>query len=156
MKAKEERNEPKQRLDYVRKWCSLQERCTQDVREKLRQRGAHSEEVEAIVATLREENYLNDQRFAEAFVRARAVQKRWGPTKIQLGLRAKGISSADVMRALDELESNAFEDSLATLAEKRKHEIPEGRDRVIRWLISRGFSLSSVLRELERMDDSTA
>ena len=139
-------------LDGMRKWCSSQERCTQDVRERLRKKGADEASIDAIQAQLNDEKYLSDRRFAEAFVRARAVYKGWGPAKIRAGLKAKGVSGTDIEAGFAALEEVTFKDSLGDLLNRRKRELPEGRDRVIRWLLSRGFSLGSILAEIESLE----
>lgn len=139
-------------LDGLRKWCSSQERCTQDVRERLQRKGADAATVDAIQAQLEDEGFLNESRFAEAFVRARALYKGWGPAKIRAGLKAKRVPDAAIEAGFAALEGRAFDTSLAELVQRRSNELPEGRDRLIRWLLSRGFSLGSILTELEVLE----
>ena len=140
--------------DAARKWCSTQERCTQDLRERLRRRGVAPEEMEQLVALLVEEDYLNEDRFAESFVRARAEHKAWGPAKIRAGLRAKGVDSAAIERAMSVQREAVFDEGLERLVARRASELPEGRDRVVRWLLGRGFGLSEIFAALARWERS--
>ena len=50
----------------IEQYCNYQERCHQQVRDKLYTLGANSEEVECLIATLIEKDILNEQRFANA------------------------------------------------------------------------------------------
>ena len=140
--------------DAARKWCSTQERCTQDLRERLRRRGVAPEEMEQLLALLVEEDYLNEERFAESFVRARAEHKAWGPAKIRAGLRAKGVDSAAIERAMAVQREAVFDEGLERLVARRARELPEGRDRVVRWLLGRGFGLSEIFATLARWERS--
>lgn len=145
-------NEEQAWLDGLRKWCSSQERCTHDVRERLRRKGADDATVDAVQAQLEAEGFLSEQRFAEAFIRARALHKGWGPAKIRAGLKAKRVPDAAIDAGFAALEGQVFDASLAELVQRRVNELPEGRDRLIRWLLSRGFSLGSILTELEAFE----
>ena len=140
--------------DAARKWCSAQERCTQDARERLRRRGVDAEEIEQLLELLVEEDYLNEARFAESFVRARAEHKAWGPAKIRAGLRAKGVDSAAIERAMSAQRETVFNEGLERLVARRVGELPEGRDRVVRWLVGRGFGLSEIFAALSRWERS--
>lgn len=139
-------------LDGLRKWCSSQERCTQDVRERLQRKGADARTIEAIQAQLKDEDFLNEERFAEAFVRARAVFKGWGPAKIRAGLMAKRVPTSAIEAGFAALDDGVFAESLTALVHRRADELPEGRDRLVRWLLSRGFPLGSILAELEALE----
>lgn len=134
--------------DALRKWCASQERSTQDALEKLRRLGVEGGEAAGVIAQLVSEDFLNEGRFAESFVRARAEHKAWGPAKIRAGLRAKGVSSAEIERAMEAQRPGVFSQGLERLVERRAHELPEGRDRVVRWLLGRGFPLGEVLAAL--------
>ena len=80
--------------EKMRRWCSLQERCTGDVRRKLQGQIQDEEEVDAIVEALVEEGFLSNERFLTSYVRTHAEHKSWGPRKIAHGLRAKGFSGS--------------------------------------------------------------
>jgi len=54
-------------LPKARAYCARQERCQQEVRNKLFAWGAHGREVEATIARLISEGFLNEARFAEHF-----------------------------------------------------------------------------------------
>ena len=54
--------------EKMRRWCSLQERCTGDVRRKLQGQIQDEEEVDAIVEALVEEGFLSNERFLTSYM----------------------------------------------------------------------------------------
>ncbi|MAI24185.1 MAG: hypothetical protein CL828_09015 [Crocinitomicaceae bacterium] len=133
----------------MRRWCSLQDRCTTDVRKKLQAQFDDEAVVMDIVEALVEEGFLSDERFLTSYVRTHAEHKSWGPRKIAHGLRAKGFSSAEVNVALEAHSPASFQASLEVLVERRRLELPAKRERVIRFLVARGFAVNDILRALE-------
>lgn len=101
--------------------------------------------VEALV----EEGFLSDERFLTSYVRTHAEHKSWGPRKIAHGLRTKGFSSTEVNVALAAHSPASFQASLEVLVERRRLELPAKRERVIRFLVARGFAVNDILRALE-------
>ena len=138
--------------EKMRRWCSLQERCTGDVRRKLQGQIDEEEGVDVILATLVEEGFLSDERFLTSYVRTHAEHKSWGPRKIVHGLRAKGFSSAAANAAVAAHSQSSFQASLKALVERRRAELPAKRERVIRFLVSRGFAVNDILRVLEEAE----
>ena len=70
-------------LDY----CAYQERCHQEVRDKLYYWGLHSEDVEALISQLISEGFLNEERFAKAYAGGKFRIKNWGRNKIKKELK---------------------------------------------------------------------
>ncbi|MBP9080277.1 MAG: RecX family transcriptional regulator, partial [Flavobacteriales bacterium] len=79
-------------LTKARSYCARQERCQQEVRDKLYGWGGHKDEVEQIIAQLIGEGFLNEARFAEHYAVSKSRQKGWGRRKIEMALKAKGVS----------------------------------------------------------------
>ena len=67
------------KLEY---YCSYQERCHQEVVDKLYQLGMKSDEIDAIVVHLLQHNFLNEERFARSFARGKHRIKSWGKIRI--------------------------------------------------------------------------
>ena len=86
----------------ISKYCAYQERCRSEVRTKLRQSGASPQSIEAILARLEQEGYLDEERFARAYVRGKFRINGWGRLKIRNGLRAKLIDSSLIETAIKE------------------------------------------------------
>ena len=94
-------------------YCSLTERCTDDVLRKLEQWGAPSGASDAIVEYLKKERYIDEQRYANAFVRDKYRFNQWGRIKIAQALRMKHVASEYIYAALDEIDEEEYNDNQA-------------------------------------------
>lgn len=99
-------------LDKLRKYCAYQERCQQEVRDKLYSYGMNYDETENAIVLLIQENYLNEVRFSEAFVRGKFKIKRWGRNKITQGLKAKKVSDYSIKKGMSEIDSDLYYENL--------------------------------------------
>lgn len=133
-------------LGKMRRWCSIQERSDWDVRQKLKRLGASEDEVGQVIEALTSENYLSEKRFLEAYVRTHIEHKRWGPARIVNGLIAKGFSSSKAWEVTRNWSHDDFERALQSLIRKRSGELESERERVIRFLLNKGFSLEAILK----------
>ena len=108
------------------------------------------EEAQSVLSDLEERGYLSNSRFAERFVRAKA--SRYGAGRLQIELRRRGISGAEIQQALDAVEEPELERAW-NVWERKFSGPPEDereRGRQIRFLASRGFSYSVIRQVLER------
>jgi len=135
-------------LDRLRKWCSMQERCALDARKKIMQWGGSESQVEQAVERMKEENFLSEERFIEAYVRGHVEHKKWGPLRVIAGLRSKGISASKAQRAMEEVPRKVILNGLNHLAQRRAAELTTHRDRVIRYLMNKGYNLQDILDSL--------
>jgi regulatory protein len=113
---------PEQALQKLRHYCSYQERCHQEVREKLYSFGLRKPEVEDAIATLIGEDQLNEERFAIQFAGGHFRLKHWGRVKIRYELNQKHVSDYCIKKALASIDETDYAKSLADLA-ARKWEI---------------------------------
>lgn len=139
-------------LEKMRRWCSLRERCTWDVEQKLRPHVSDKATVNQIVESLSREDFLSDDRFLASYVRTHAEHKSWGPRKIVQGLRAKGFSGTRAQQAVANFPESTFQEILAHLIQRRKEDLANNREKVIRFLASRGFSVNDILRGIEEAE----
>lgn len=140
-------------MEKMRRWCSQQERCTHGVRGKLQRASVDDKTATAVVQALLDEGFLSDDRFLESYVRNHMEYKRWGPRKILQGLREIGFSALEAERALNQADEHRFREILTALVERRKSELAQKRERVIRYLLGRGFLVNEVLRAIEEAEE---
>ncbi|MBD5221862.1 MAG: RecX family transcriptional regulator [Bacteroidales bacterium] len=133
--------------------CARSEQCTSDIRRKALQSGLSRAEVDSIIAFLSDNRFLDDRRFAGAYARDKAALAGWGPYKIRMGLRQKGISEELADEALASVDEETYSNTLAKLVESAARRLdlsdPSDRNRLLRQLAARGFSLSSISRFLD-------
>src|SRR3954454_23066559 len=96
----------------IKHYCAYQERNHYETKQKLYSFGLYKNEVEDLLSRLIEEDYLNEERFAEHFAGGKFRMKQWGKVKIMYELKQKQVSSYNIRRALQAI---ADEDYIATL-----------------------------------------
>lgn len=106
-------------LEKARHYCSYQERCHSEVRNKLFELGARGLDLDNIIVRLIEENFLNEERFAIAYAGGKFRQKQWGRIKITLELKARKISEYCIKKALKEIDEDDYIQTLDNIIYKK-------------------------------------
>lgn len=148
---------PAQALQKARHYCGYQERCHQEVKEKLYSYGLNRQEVEEAIATLIEEDYLNEERFAIQFAGGKFRMKGWGRTRIKNELKQRQISEYCIKKAMKEISDEDYMATLEKMARSRwellKKEAPLNRLRKTQdHLLYKGYEwdlVKSVLGQLK-------
>jgi regulatory protein len=145
-------------LQKLRHYCAYQERCHQEVKEKLYSFGLYKTDVDQAISTLIEENYLNEERFAVAFVGGYFRSKHWGRVKITHALKQKGVSAYCIKKGMQEIDDEAYEKTIKDLVEKKMEQLKgEGlqayqkKYKVSQYMMQRGFEtplVQAVLADL--------
>jgi regulatory protein len=110
------------------KFCAYQERCLQEINEKLKQFLVSYEEKKEIIDYLTQEKYLNETRYAQAFVRGKFLLKHWGKVKIIYHLQKKGINQKDINEGLKEIEEEDYIETLTKLLQKKYDSLQEKKE----------------------------
>ena len=107
-------------LKKVLRYCAYQDRCTQEVRNKLATFDIPASEKEKFVKLLVDEGYLDDERYASTFVRSKIHLKKWGVNKIKMSLKMKGISDEIISSALSEIDPEIYREELIKVLQAKK------------------------------------
>ena len=102
----------------IEHYCSYQERCHQEVVQKLRQMKMIPQAIDVIIGKLIQENYLNETRFAQSFARGKFRIKKWGKDRIVRELKMRHISAFNIKIALKEIPEEDYLNALSEIAEK--------------------------------------
>jgi len=133
-----------------------------ELRRKLASKRFDKEVIETTIARLRDEKWLDDDRFAEAFVRTKAM-KRMGRGRIKGALRAAGVDSESAERAIRaNLDPEKEMEGLKVLCAKRmrmlvrRHgeeflDTDEGRNKLTAWLLNQGYDAALVREVLAKL-----
>jgi regulatory protein len=116
---KKKRLEPKAAKLKAADYCAYQERSQQEVRDKLYSYGLHQNEVEDVLVDLITEDFINEERFARAYVGGKFRMKGWGRNKIMQGLKQHRISDYCVRKGLEEIDGDAYYEVLKKHAERK-------------------------------------
>lgn len=103
----------------IAKYCAYQERCHQEVRDKLYGFGILPDEVELIIYELIQQNFLNEERFSIAFARGKFLYKKWGRNKLKRELKRRKISDYCINKGLSEIDSQQYESVLVDILRKK-------------------------------------
>lgn len=150
---------PLQTLQRLESLCSRSEQCESELLTKLSRWGISSAMAEKIMERLRAGRYVDDVRFAHAFVRDKYLFQRWGRIKISAALRLKRIESDTISTAIDEeIDESTYRANLVALirAKVRQLDQPrsyENRTRLLRFAAGRGYEPAIIIKTLN--DDAT-
>ena len=92
--------------------CVKREYCTQDMQKKMRLWGVDADTQASVLAYLTKNKYVDNARYARAFVFDKARYNKWGRKKIDYSLRLKGIDYALYADLLDEVEDDDYRETL--------------------------------------------
>jgi regulatory protein len=108
-----------QALPKIKQYCTYQERCHAEVKEKLYSFGLYKKDVEQLMSQLIEENYLNEERFAIQYAGGKFRMNQWGRIKIKYALKQKQVSDYCIKKALKEINETDYKKTLQKLAEQK-------------------------------------
>lgn len=134
-------------LQYAIRSLLHRRQSEQQIREKITKRFPEAD-PEPVIERLKELNYLNDQALSEAWVNHRLMTSPRGKYALQRELRGKGVTSSDQEKALKDYDEPAALKALALqkwskIADQNIH---KRREKLMRFLVSRGFTISDVVR----------
>lgn len=105
-------------LNKVRKFCAYQERSQKEVRNKLVLWGLPESLHDGVIAELLAQNYLNELRYAKAFISGKYNIKSWGRQKIRAALKFQGLSEECISRGMQSVDFSDYGVKLKKLADK--------------------------------------
>ena len=136
-------------------YCAYQERCTQEIQKKLEAWGLPFEECNAILNSLKENRFFDDERFCESFVSGKVRVKRWGRVKIRYELKLKGIKEEFIRKALLEIDPLLYEENLSVLAQRKwaesKGDEWTRKAKVQRFLATKGYENDLIIDALKSL-----
>ena len=132
-------------------WCSRREYCSKDIFDKVVSWGCTPDEAHKVVDFLVEQNFLNDRRYTEAFVKDKLRFNKWGRVKIAYMLRAHNIERSIISDVLSEIDENEYSEVLMDELQK-KHKTIKGNTfeingKLFRFATGRGFE-SEIVNEM--------
>ncbi len=157
----EEYQKPRKKLDQktaklkAADFCAYQERSQQEVRDKLYSYGLHKAEVEDTISQLITENFINEERFAIAYVGGKFRLKKWGRKKILNGLKYHKVSNYCLNKAFAQIEDEEYKQTILELIEKKIDSISEENEfrrnnKVVQYLMQKGFETDIVWALLKK------
>lgn len=125
------------------------------MKEKLYSLGVWKKDHDEIIASLIEENYLNEERFAVAFAGGKWRIKQWGRVKIKYELKLKQVSDYCIKKALKQIDEEEYLAVLSKLAKEKYAALKNEqylvrKKKVMDYLMGRGFEMELIRKVLEK------
>ena len=137
--------------------CAQAEHCQYEMLEKMR-RWELSEEAQArVMSKLIKERYIDDERYAHAFVKDKIRYNKWGRRKVEQALWQKHIDDDIRQRVLDEIDDDEYLSVLCPLLQQKRRSTKAASDyelnqKLIRFALSRGFTYD-IIRKCLNIED---
>ena len=143
--------------EKIRRYCAYQERSQFQVEQKLKAYGLIAAVAGELLIELIQDNFLNEQRFADAFVRGKHNQKGWGKRKIEAELFKHRVSKPCLAEAMANIEDDEYLEKLKSIARKKWDSLegtrkPQRVQKVIRYLQGRGYFYDEIKTALNKLD----
>lgn len=143
----------KQALAKIAAYCSKAERSEFDVRRKLQNWEMSNDEVLNIIKHLKDEKFLDEDRFCEAFIKDKIRFNKWGKSKIVYELKKKQVSERSITRSFENIDTDMLEDQLLSVLLTKLKSVKanndyERRNKLIRFALGRGYQLDQIIKTL--------
>lgn len=125
----------------MRHFCGYSERCHSDVVKKLFDLGVWQKYHDEIIATLIDENYVNEERFAKAFAGGHFRQKQWGRNKIKSELKNRQLSDYCIKIGIKEIAEDAYLTTLQKLFDQKWDSLKGEKNRFMKMKKTMGYLL---------------
>jgi len=137
--------------------CAQAEHCQHEMREKMKRWGLDEAAQERVVSRLLKERFVDDERYARAFVKDKVHYNKWGRRKVQQALWMKHIDDDIQHRVLDEVDDKAYLEVLRPLLKQKRKATKAGSDyelnqKLVRFALGRGFTFD-IIRQCLDVDE---
>lgn len=141
----EEKNKKEELLSRAQQLCSAREYCESDIRKKLESWGEADEFLaDSIIASLKKDKFIDEERYAGAFARDRFKYQQWGKVKITAQMKLKHIPSSVIAAGLLTIDDEEYRQVLKEILVKHKKNIKaknqyDLKGRLLRHALAKGY-----------------
>ena len=140
--------------------CAQAEHCEQEMRDKMKRWAIKTDAQDRVIARLIKERYIDNERYARAFVKDKIRYNKWGRRKVMQALWMKRIDNDILHQVLDEIDDKEYIDVLIPLLKQKRKAIKAKSDyelnqKLVRFALGRGFDFS-IIRQCMDVDDEMA
>ena len=132
-------------LARAERYCANEEQCRTSVRKKLCDWGASMEASGKIVTRLIDQGFIDERRYARAYVSSKLRTQKWGRLKVVYQLRSKQVPPKFITEALAEIPDEEYRNILLDVANMKwssystTEPVAKRRSKLVTFLASRGF-----------------
>lgn len=148
-----------QALPKIAAYCSKAERAVSDVRKKLLKWELDTESINRVIIRLKNENFLNEERYCRSFIKEKIQFSRWGKVKIIFELKKKHIPESIIDSCFEEIEVSDFEAPLMKILLNKAKTVKAANDyerwtKLARFAMGRGYSFNQIKKCLYKILDT--
>lgn len=140
--------------------CAQAEHCQYEIKEKMRRWELGEEAQTRIMERLVKERYIDEMRYARAFVKDKVVYNKWGRRKVEQALWQKQIDDDIRQSVLEEVDDETYVSVLRPLLKQKRKSTKAGSEyemnqKLMRFAMGRGFTFDIIRQciDLEEQDD---
>lgn len=141
-------------LNKLTTLCARGEHCQQEMLDKMRKWEIEDDVQARVMEYLLKEKFIDEERYTRLFVEEKIKFNKWGRKKLEQALYMKRIPRSIYAPILDEIDEENYEEILRPLIEAKRKTVTgkseyEIRGKLIRFALSRGFDMDTILSVLE-------
>ena len=156
---------PDEALASLMRLCARAEKSEGDARRLMRGWGLAERDAQQVLDRLLRDRFIDDNRYAEAFVREKLRLSGWGEYKIRTALQRKGVRKETIDAALSQADRSGMGERLAQQLCRKARTVKyttqyELKTKLIRYGLSLGYeyeavieAASAMVRETDTCDD---
>jgi regulatory protein len=137
--------------------CASREHCSGEIRNKLVAWDVGTTDIDKIIGLLEDQNFINEERYSQAFVKDKFNYNKWGKVKIAAHLRAKNIPGEIIKTTLDSIDTELYRKTLEDLISRHRGSVKaknkyDLKAKLLRYGLSKGFEsnlLYDILNDIE-------
>ena len=155
MKYKSELSES-EALHKAAAYCSTSEHCLSEVSDKLTSWGVDQDAQERILKRLIDERFVDDSRFAEAYVKDKFRFNQWGRIKIRIMLQQKKVNSLLIDDAMELIDDADYRETLLSILQQKRKSLKDKdpqqlKAKLYRFAASRGFESDVIFKVVPKI-----
>ena len=142
--------------------CAQGEHCQYEMTEKMRRWELSDEAQARIMQRLVSERYIDDERYARAFVKDKVRYNKWGRRKVEQALWQKRIDDDIRQRVLNEVDDEEYLNVLRPLLHQKRKTVKAASDyernqKLVKFALQRGFTYDIIRQcidgDIDEMSD---
>lgn len=141
--------------------CACREYCCNDIRHKLFLKKASPAQVAAVCRRLTDEGFIDEERYAQAFIHDKLSFAHWGRMKIRYELLCKQLEESLIDRLLATIDEEAYLKALNALLTTRLQQLAnepplKAKQKAARTALSKGYESHLVMKALDSIEPADA
>lgn len=134
--------------------CSKTEKCVADIEQKLEAWGVSRSDSQAIIQNLKNEKFIDENRYASYFANDKFRFNQWGRIKIAYMLKSKKIPVESIENALTQIDEKKYIDTLRKILEEKARKTKfinefDKKGKLMRYAQGKGFEFDLINQALK-------